>query len=93
MMKTFVYACATLGALVAAAPAFADQAAATKCASGLDANGQAIYAAAAPQAASTSDLRGLITSVTKSLVTGGTVPMGAARGAAEAAGACLAKLR
>lgn len=92
-MKMFTLAAAACGSLLVAAPAFADQAAATKCAAGLDANGQAIYGAAAPQAASTSDLRGLITSVTKSLVSNGTVSMGAARGAAEAAGACLSKLR
>lgn len=90
-MKKLLLACAALGAM--SVPALADQAAADKCAAGLDANGQAIYGAAAPQAASTSDLRGLVTSVTKSLVGNGSVPMGAARGAAEAAGACLAKLR
>ncbi|MFG1295257.1 hypothetical protein [Xanthobacter variabilis] len=90
-MKKLLLACAALGAL--SAPALADQASADKCAAGLDANGQAIYAAAAPQAASTSDLRGLVTTVTKSLVGSGAVPMGSARGAAEAAGACLAKLR
>lgn len=89
-MKTLLLACAALGAL--SVPALADQAAASKCAAGLDANGQAIYAAAAPQAASTSDLRGLLTDVTKSLVGNGTVPRDAARGAAQAAAACLQKL-
>ncbi|MDQ0503527.1 hypothetical protein [Xanthobacter agilis] len=90
-MKKLLLACAAFGVMTV--PALADQASADKCAAGLDANGQAIYAAAAPQAAAASDLRGLVTSVTKSLVSNGTVSMGDARGAAEAAGSCLMKLR
>ncbi|WP_454915071.1 hypothetical protein [Xanthobacter sediminis] len=90
-MKKLLLACVLT--LSASAPALADQAAADKCAAGLDANGQAIYAAAAPQAASASDLRGLVTDTTKALVGNGTVPRDVARGAAQAAGACLQKLR
>lgn len=90
-MKKLLLTAAALGAL--SVPALADQAAADKCAAGLDTNGQAIYVAVAPQVTPSTDLRELVTSVTKSLVSGGAVPMGAARGAAEAAGACLAKLR
>ncbi|MFG1477244.1 hypothetical protein V5F53_01105 [Xanthobacter sp. V4C-4] len=95
IMKKLSLACAMLGtvAVSISAPAWADKAAADACAAGLDANGQAIYAATAPQAGTTSDLRGLLTSTTKALVTNGTVPMGAARAAAEAAGSCLTKLR
>ncbi|MFG1416215.1 hypothetical protein V5F38_03690 [Xanthobacter sp. V0B-10] len=91
-MKKLLLACAALGAM--SLPALADQTAADNCAVALDANGQAIYAATVVQAATapTSDLRGLVTTVTKQLVSAGAVPMGSAREAAEAAGACLAKL-
>jgi len=93
-VNKLLLACAALCAVaISALPARADQAAADSCAAGLDADAKAIYAAAAPQAASTSDLRGLVTDTTKSLVGKGTVSRDVARGAAQAAGACLQKLR
>lgn len=72
-----------------AAPAFAGTAEATSCAAGLDANGQAIFNAVLPQVTPAIDLRGAVTSATKSLVMSGQISRSVARPAAEAAGACL----
>jgi len=90
-MKKLLLACAALGALCA--PAWADAAAADKCAAGLDPEAKAIYAAAAPKFAATADPRALVADTTKGLVRSGAVAMGSARSAAQAAGACLMQLR
>ncbi len=74
---------------LSAAPAFAGAAEAKSCAAGLDANGQLIFNTALPQVAPGVDLRGVVTTVTKSLVSSGQVPMSSARPAAMAAGECL----
>ena len=91
MMTRFFSA---LGLVVlAASPALADQAAAGKCAAGLAPDAKAIYTAAAPQFAASTDPRGLLKDTTRSLITAGTVSMGNARSAAEAAAACLKLLK
>ena len=74
---------------LSAAPAFAGAAEATSCAGSLDTNGQAIFNAALPQVTPSVDLKAVVTTVTKSLVSSGQVPMSAARPAAMAAGQCL----
>ena len=74
---------------LSAAPAFAGAAEATSCAGSLDANGKAIFNAALPQVNPSVDLKAVVTTVTKSLVSSGQVPMSAARPAAMAAGQCL----
>ena len=74
---------------ISAAPAFAGAAEATSCAAGLDANSQAIFNAALPQVTPSANLKTVVTTVTKSLVSSGQVPMSAARPAAMAAGKCL----
>lgn len=71
------------------APALAGAAEAKSCAASLDANGQTIFNAALPQATPGADLKAVVTTTTKSLVSSGQVPMSAARPAAMAAGQCL----
>eukprot|EP01030_Chromulinospumella_sphaerica_P023302 gene23302-23326_t len=75
--------------LISAAPAFAGAAEATSCAAGLDANGQLIFNAVIPQVTPAIDLRGAVTSATKSLVMSGQIPRSVAKPAAMAAGECL----
>lgn len=84
---------ALAGLTACAAPALADKAAADKCAAGLNADGKAIYAAAAADFAKAADPRALVTEKTRALVTAGTISAGGARGAAQAAGNCLMQLR
>ena len=72
-----------------AAPAFPGTAEATSCAAGLDTNSQAIFNAALPQVTPSADLKAVVTTVTKSLVSSGQVPMSSARSSAMAAGKCL----
>lgn len=74
---------------LSAAPAFAGQAEAQSCAAGLDANGQMIFNAALPQVNPSADLKGVVTSTTKSLVMSGQLSRSVARPAAMAAGECL----
>lgn len=74
---------------LSAAPALAGAAEAKNCAAGLDANGQTIFNAALPQVTPSANLKAVVTSTTKSLVSSGQVPMSAARPAAMAAGQCL----
>lgn len=74
---------------ISAAPAFAGTAEATSCAAGLDTNSQAIFNAALPQVNPSADLKAVVTTVTKSLVSSGQLKMSAARPAAMAAGNCL----
>lgn len=90
-MKRLLLASAVL--TVVASPVLADKTSADQCAAGLGADAKAIYVATAPGFADTSDPRALITEKTKSLVMAGTVSMGNARNAAEAAGSCLTQLR
>lgn len=78
---------------LAASPALADRAAGDACATGLSPEARAIYSATAPDFAASKDPRGLLTTRTRGLVQAGTVPMGKARAAAQAAAACLEKLR
>lgn len=83
-------ALATLG--MAGTPALADKAAADACAAGLDAQASAVYQATASGFAAAADKRGFVTEKVRGLVTAGTLSMGSARPAAEAAVACLEKL-
>lgn len=89
-MTRLILVLSTLSLL--AGPALADQAAATKCAAGLDANAKAVYSAAAPGFADADDKRGYVTGKVRGLVMSGALSRDAARPAAEAAGTCLAKL-
>ena len=70
-------------------PAVAGQAEAVNCASGLDANGQMIFNAALPQVVPGADLKGVLTTATKSLVKSGQIQRGDAKPAAMAASECL----
>ena len=74
---------------LSAAPAFAGQAEAQSCASGLDANSQAIFNAVLPQVTPSIDLKAAVTSATKAMVSSGQLSMSHARPAAMAAGECL----
>ena len=74
---------------LSAAPAFAGAAEAQSCAAGLDANGQMIYSAVIPQVTPAIDLKGAVTTATKSLVMSGKISRSVAKPAAMAAGACL----
>lgn len=84
----------TIALLVAAAaPAAADQEAATACASTLSPSGAMIYRNAAPDMRRGSDLREVITEHTRDLVMSGDMTRSQARPAAEAAAKCLDSLR
>ena len=74
---------------ISAAPAFAGAAEAQSCAASLDANSQLIFNAALPQVSPSVDLRAVVTTATKSLISSGQIPMSAAKPAAMAAGQCL----
>lgn len=74
---------------LSAAPAFAGQAEAESCASGLDANAKLIFSSALPQVSPGADLKGVVTDTTKSLVKSGEIKRGDAKPAAMAAGECL----
>ncbi|WP_395687297.1 hypothetical protein [Aestuariivirga sp.] len=74
---------------LSAAPALAGQTEAQNCAAGLDANGQLIFNAVLPQVTPSVDLKGAVTTATKSLVTSGQITRADARPAAMAAGECL----
>jgi azurin len=74
---------------LSAAPAFAGATEAKTCAASLDANSQTIFNAALPQVTPSANLKTVVTTTTKSLVSAGQVPMSAARPAAMAAGQCL----
>lgn len=73
--------------------AFADQQGAQACAAGLDPESKTIYDEVAPQVNASTDLRDVITASTRSLVASGKVARSSARTSAEAAGACLEKLK
>lgn len=74
---------------LSAAPAFAGQAEAQSCASGLDANGKAIFEAVLPEVTPSVDLKAAVTTATKAMVESGQLSMSKARPAAMAAGECL----
>ncbi|MEP9351686.1 hypothetical protein [Xanthobacter sp. KR7-225] len=81
-----------LAAFAMAAPAQADKAAADKCAAGLDASAKTVYQATAPGFAAAGDKRGFVTETVRGLVSSGSLSLGSARPAAEAAAACLEQL-
>lgn len=83
-----LFAAVILAAIVSS-PALAGQSEAQSCAAGLDANGQLIFNAALPQISPSADLRGVLTTATKSLVESGQVARRNARPAAMAAAECL----
>lgn len=86
---TRAVAAAFFGALLLAAPAHADKAAADACAAALSPDGQAIYAAAVGPVTGGANVRSTVTDTTKSLAMSGKISRGDARSNAEAAGACL----
>ncbi len=81
------------GLVCLASAASADRPAADKCAAKLSGDAKTIYAASAPLITPTSDIRGVITDQTRSLVINGTISRAAAKPAAEAAGTCIAMIR
>ncbi|MFH1556280.1 MAG: hypothetical protein ABII76_15720 [Pseudomonadota bacterium] len=80
---------AALSLCLVSTSVFADRPAANKCAAGLAADSQAIYAAAAPQIKPGVDARAVITAQTKSLAMSGQINGATARASAEAAATCL----
>ena len=94
MIRPLVFAVTVLTASALPTPAaFADQQQATACAGSLDAESKTIYDAVAPEVTASTNLRDVVTSSTRSLVMKGQVRRGTARAPAEAAGACLEKLK
>lgn len=89
MIRTFVLVAATL----VASSALADQQQAQECAGGLSPESKTIYEDVAPQVTPDTNLRDVITSTTKSLVMSGKIARSSAKTSAEAAGACLEKLK
>lgn len=75
------------------AAAFANQQAADSCAAKLPKNPAAIYSASVTQISPDSDIRAIVTNVTRGMVMNGDLSRGDAKPAAEAAGACLRLLR
>jgi hypothetical protein len=74
---------------VSAGPAWADAAAAQKCAATLPKDGQAIFQATLPQVRPGTDLRQVVTVSTRALVESGRIDRGGARQSAVAAAQCL----
>jgi hypothetical protein len=67
----------------------ADEAAANSCAAALPKDAKAIFDATLPQVGPGVDLRGLVTTNTRSLAMAGTIDRGSARQSAVAAAQCL----
>lgn len=67
----------------------ADRTAADRCAARLPANAKLIYASVIGDVRPDANVRDIVRSKTRSLVISGKLSRGEARGAAEAAGACL----
>jgi hypothetical protein len=93
MFRTTVFAAASFGAALAATAALADKQAADSCASGLTPESKVIYDSVAPEVTAETNLRDVVTSATRSLVMKGDVERSSAKTSAEAAGACLEKLK
>jgi len=74
---------------VSAGPAWADAAAAQKCATTLPKDGRAIFQATLPQVQPGTDLREVVTASTRTLVQSGQIDRGTARDSAMAAAQCL----
>ncbi|HVT56567.1 MAG TPA: hypothetical protein VHD34_11055 [Xanthobacteraceae bacterium] len=86
----YVLMLATIAALsLMAAPSFASRASADACAAKLSPEGKQIYAASIGSVGSGANMKDVVRSKTRALVIGGKISRGAARPAAEAAGACL----
>ncbi|MGQ7791859.1 hypothetical protein ACUN0C_05560 [Faunimonas sp. B44] len=79
-------------ALLAPGPALADRNAANACAAGLGSDARLIYERALPGAAGGGDLPTVVKDAATALVKAGQVARASARGAAQAAGACLKQL-
>ena len=71
----------------------ADRAAADACAATLNSESKIIYEAMLPVAGSGQDMRQAMTSTTTQLAISGKIQRATARDSAQAAGACLQKLR
>jgi hypothetical protein len=89
MIRRLVFATLVL----AASGAYADKQQGTACAGSLDAESKTIYDAVAPEVTASTNLRDVVTSSTRSLVMKGQVNRSTAKASAEAAGACLEKLK
>ena len=79
--------------LLASTGAFADRAAADACAASLKSEARSIYDAMAPLMNTTTDTRQPSTSTSTQLETTVKLAQGTSRESAQAAGACLEKLR
>lgn len=75
--------------LLSTAPAFADKAAADRCAAKLSTDARAIYLASAPLLVKGADGRAVVTDQTRSLVLSGKVSHLTAAESAQAAAECL----
>lgn len=75
--------------LLSTAPAFADKAAADRCAAKLSTDARAIYVASAPLLVKGADGRAVVTDQTRSLVLSGKVSHLTAAESAQAAAECL----
>jgi len=82
-----------LGLSLVASPALADRKAADSCAAGLSADSSAIYNASVGRVGPGKDNRAIVSSITQEMVSAGKLSILSARGAAEAAGQCLKKLK
>jgi hypothetical protein len=79
--------------ILIASPALADRKAADSCAAGLPANSAAIYNAAVGQVGPGEDNKAIVKGITQDMISAGKLSMMTARGAAQAAGECLKKLK
>jgi hypothetical protein len=82
-----------MGLLVISSPAFADRKAADACAAALPANSAAIYSAAVGQVGPGVDNKAIVKGIAQDMIAAGKLTMMTARGAAQAAGDCLKKLK
>lgn len=79
--------------ILIASPALADRKAADSCAAGLTADSAAIYNAAIGQIGPGKDNKAIVKSIAQDMVMSGALNTISARGAAQAAGQCLKKLK
>ena len=82
-----------LGLILVASQALADRKAADACAAGLSADSSAIYNASVGRVGPGKENRAVVTGITQDMVSAGKLSVLSARGAAEAAGQCLKKLK
>jgi hypothetical protein len=81
------------GLILVASQALADRKAADACAAGLPSDSAAIYNAAVGQVGPGEDNKAIVKSIAQGMISSGKLTMMTARGAAQAAGECLKKLK